>query len=67
MPEFGYWEQDSLQDHQDRIRELEAKIKDLEHRLIYLEEQESTRARAEHEREMALDFANSQGLSRAGM
>ena len=40
------------------------RIKDLDSRLVYLEEQESTRARAEHEREMALDFANAAGLSR---
>ena len=67
MPEFGYIEQDSLQNHHDRIRELEEQVKDLEHRLIYLEEQESSRARAEHEREMALDFKNAAGLSRAGL
>ena len=41
--------------------------KDLEHRLIFLEEQERSRARADHQREMALDFANAAGLSRAGM
>ena len=49
-------------EHKAENQKLEAKIKDLEHRLIFLEEQESTRARAEHEREMALDFRNAEGL-----
>ena len=50
-----------------RITELEKMVKDLDSRLVYIEEQERSRARADHQREMALDFANSQGLSRAGM
>ena len=50
-----------------RITELEKMVKDLDSRLVYLEEQESTRARADHQREMALDFRNAAGLSRAGM
>ena len=50
-----------------RITELEKMVKDLDSRLVYLEEQERSRARADHQREMALDFANSQGLSREGM
>ena len=45
-------------------QQLEYKIKDLEHRIIYLEEQESTRARADHERELNLDRENAEGLSR---
>ena len=55
---------ESLQDHHDRIRELEEQVKDLEHRLIYLEEQESSRARADHQREEHLDWENAEGLSR---
>ena len=39
-------------------------IKDLDSRLVYLEEQESSRARADHQREEYLDWENAEGLSR---
>ena len=45
-------------------QKLEDKIKDLDSRLVYLEEQESTRARAEHQHEEYLDWENAEGLSR---
>ena len=47
-----------------RITELEKMVKDLDSRLVYLEEQESSRARADHQREEHLDWENAEGLSR---
>ena len=40
------------------------RIKDLDSRLVYLEEQESSRARADHQREEHLDWENAEGLPR---
>ena len=67
----------SLQDENIRenysfIKDLFQKVKDLEHRLIYLEElgiekHIADHNRDNHQREMALDFADASGLSRAGI
>ena len=38
------------------------RIKELDSRLVYIEEEVSSRARADHQRELALDFRNAEGL-----
>ena len=46
------------------LKVFQDSIKDLDSRLVYLEEQESSRARADHQREEHLDLENAEGLSR---
>ena len=51
---------ETAQDHEERIHALEKRI-------FALEEKERARDRAEYEQAMALDFKDSEGLSRVGL
>ena len=63
---------DNIVDNWERIKKLEAKVTELEHKIIFLlelgiEKHIADHNRDSHQREMALDFRNSAGLSRAGI
>ena len=51
---------ETAQDHEERLHALEERI-------FALEEKERERDRAEYAQAMALDFKDSEGLSRAGI
>ena len=55
---------ESLQNHHDRIKELEVSLEHVLARLHQLEEKERARSWAEHQKEESLDFENAEGLSR---
>ena len=63
---------ENIVDNWERIKKLEAKVAELEHNMIFLselgiEKHIADHNRDNHQREMALDFRNSAGLSRAGI
>ena len=63
---------ENIVDNWERIKKLEAKVAELEHKMLFLselgiEKHIGDHNRELHQREMALDFANAQGLSRAGI
>ena len=63
---------ENIVDNWERIKKLEAKVAELEHKMIFLlelgiEKHIADHNRDSHQREMALDFRNSAGLSRAGI
>ena len=63
---------ENIVDNWERIKKLEAKVTELEHNMIFLlelgiEKHIGDHNREQHQREMALDFADAQGLSRAGI
>ena len=64
LEEVVYLLRNDYMTHKKDIRELEKMVKDLDSRLVYLEEQESSHARADHQREEHLDLENAEGLSR---
>ena len=64
LEEVVYLLRNDYMTHKKDIRELEKMVKDLDSRLVYLEEQERSRARADHQREEHLDFENAEGLSK---
>ena len=64
---MGCEQYESLISHKNRIKELEDTLVHVLERIAALEKRDEARTRQEHEQEMALDFRNAAGLSRAGI
>ena len=58
---------ESLISHKNRIKELEDTLVHVLERIADLEKRDGVRTRQEHAQEMAMDFRDSAGLSRAGI